>query len=119
MARCPPCAAVWSSVQPYGSERASTPPGWRSNRVASPAASPARTAANRSSTEMPSSGDIRRSSRLLLLSDEPPELRLVEQRDLVAFLAQALDLHQLESGVLACRLQGVGPPAHHHRGLAR
>src|SRR5213080_1527912 len=46
---------------------------------------------------------------------QPPELPLVEQRDLMAFLAQALDFHQLESGVAARGLQRIRPAAHDDR----
>ena len=53
------------------------------------------------------------------LPGQPPELRLVQQRDPVPLLAQPLDLHQLEAGVLARRLQRVRPAADDDRRLRR
>ena len=53
------------------------------------------------------------------LAREAPELRLVEQRDLVAFLAKALDLHELQPRVLPGGLLRIGPPAHQDGGARR
>src|SRR6185295_11607184 len=39
---------------------------------------------------------------------QAPELLLVEQCDLVTLLAEPLDLHQLEAGIAAGGLQGIG-----------
>src|SRR6476620_920819 len=43
--------------------------------------------------------------------DQFPEARLVQQRNPVAALAETLDFHQLQSGILARGLQRVGPAA--------
>src|SRR5438477_6804195 len=45
-----------------------------------------------------------------------PELGFAEQRDAVAPLAQALDLHELQSAFLSGGLQRIRPAAHHDRG---
>src|SRR4051812_19134506 len=50
---------------------------------------------------------------------EAPELRLVQQRDPVTFLAEPLDLHQLQAGVPSRRLQRVRPAADDDRRLRR
>ena len=63
------------------------------------------------------------SSPLLCLSsalaDQPPELRLVEERDAVTFFAETFDLHQFESGVAPGGLENIWPAAHDNAGLCR
>ena len=49
-------------------------------------------------------------------SDQFPETLFVDQRDAVALLPKAFDLHQLPTGVLAGGLKRVGTATHHHRG---
>src|SRR5262249_32761404 len=52
-------------------------------------------------------------------SREAPETCLVEDRDPVALLAQALDLHQLPPGVAAGGLERVRTSPDHDRGARR
>src|SRR4029079_17436331 len=52
----------------------------------------------------------------LSAADEFPESRFVEQRDPMALLAEALDLHQLQSAGAAGCLQRIGTSAHHDGG---
>src|SRR5689334_16654751 len=53
------------------------------------------------------------------LPHQRPEPALVEQRDAVALLGEALDLHELEPGVAAGGLERVRPSAHEHGRLER
>src|SRR5437899_8108008 len=46
---------------------------------------------------------------------ETPEPLFVQEGDTVAFLAQPFDLHQLQPGVTACRLQRIGTSANNDR----
>src|SRR4051812_11236479 len=52
-------------------------------------------------------------------ADQPPELRLVQQRDPMALLAQPFDLHQFDPTVPAPGLQRVRPAAGDYRRLRR
>src|SRR5579872_6078687 len=55
----------------------------------------------------------------LISPHQAPELFFVEQRDAMAFLAQALDFHQLQPAVPAGGLQRIGPSADDDRGARR